>query len=522
MDKFVLNVPKWQGELLFTKEMLVFVGIIILFLVGILFCFWGYKYFRTVLFLGIGAVVSYASFLLIEPMTGNPVVRMFLTVSLTFLGICIVYFLDIILGYFMDRLRLRSILGKNIFLLAAPLGAVIIGLTIYWFIWRGLTVSVVTAGVCGAAGLIFQYINRKKTVRFRCYNDLLQMPRPKTDENGLEYIVMDTVVLTGAAAAATNRTGAEPEHEAEIKPERIEEPMPEPETAFVSESEMEHVVELEAEPEPVEPIATEESESVPEPGAAFVSESEPEPVIEPMPEPVVEPGSEPEPVEPIATEESESVPEPGAAFVPESETEPVMLLEPEPVVEPGSEPEPVEPIATEESESVPEPAADVEPGSECVLQPMPVVLDTESAAMETMELSDTIRRLIISGLEPQEEILEDALFVQKMKESVAAGRQVKQLDIGLAAMAAGRHVEAVTAAQREAADVMNKAADAMSRAADAMNRATESASGTDIADRRRQKLHRKQDNRLAKGAAVAVAGIGLFFAGRASKGRDQT
>ena len=99
LDKFVLQLPKWQGELLFSKGTLMFVGVILLLIVGTLFCFWGYKYFRTVLFLGIGVVVCYGSYLLVEPMTANLVIRMFVTVSLTFLGMCFVYFLQHELGF---------------------------------------------------------------------------------------------------------------------------------------------------------------------------------------------------------------------------------------------------------------------------------------------------------------------------------------------------------------------------------------------------------------------------------------
>lgn len=342
LDKFVLRVPEWQGELLFTGELLVFVGVIILMLVGILFCFWGYKYFKTVLFLGIGAVVCYVSFLLIEPMTGNLVIRMFLTVSMTFLGICIVYFLDIIWGYFWDGLRLRSMFGKNIYLIAAPLGAVIIGMTIYWFIWRGPVAAVVTAVACGTGGLIFQHFRREKAVRFKCYNDLLRIPRPKVNADGLEYIVMEPVVAAGTDVAA--------------------------------------------------------------------------------------------------------------------------------VSEPASEPEPIAEIEIVEAESEPD-------------------------------------------------ILEDALFVRQMNEYLKNGRQLKQIDIELAAMAASRHAEAVTAAQREAADVMNKAAAVMNKAAAATDRATAAAPQPNVPSGRRRKPHGKQTNRLAKGAAVAAAGIGLFIAGRASKGR---
>lgn len=267
LDKFVFHVPEWQGELLFSKEVLVFVGVILLVIAGTLFCFLGYKYFKTILFLGIGTVVCYGSYLLVEPMTPKLVIRMFLTVSLTFLGLCFAYFLDIIFVFILDRMHIRNALGKRTYLLAAPLGAAILGLTIYYFIWRDAITAIVTALVCLAVGLPFQYAKRKKQVRFRTYNDLLRLSRPEVNADSLEPVALGTVAAMSAAPAIIANSEPEPEPvvaavepEPEMEPEpvaAIVEPEPEAEPDLL-------VVRLAPEPEVRTELPTELSDAVKE------------------------------------------------------------------------------------------------------------------------------------------------------------------------------------------------------------------------------------------------------------------
>lgn len=234
LDKFVLQLPKWQGELLFSKGTLMLVGVILLLIVGTLFCFWGYKYFRTVLFLGIGVVVCYGSYLLVEPMTANLVIRMFVTVSLTFLGMCFVYFLDIVFGYLLDRLRIRSALGKRTYLFAAPLGAAVLGLTIYGCIWRDAVVAAGISLACLVLGLVFQHHRRKRMVRFRCYNDLLRLRRPKIDEDGLEILSAGTAAAALASVSSALATSV-PEAAPEAEPVASAEPAPSAEPVAAAE-----------------------------------------------------------------------------------------------------------------------------------------------------------------------------------------------------------------------------------------------------------------------------------------------
>lgn len=106
-------------------------------------------------------------------------------------------------------LRIKTVLGKRIYLLAAPLGAAILGLTIYYMIWRDGIISSLISVVCLTVGLIFQHVKRKEQVQFKSYDDLMKLSRPAFDGNVPETAAMDTETTTAAAVTAETATAAE-------------------------------------------------------------------------------------------------------------------------------------------------------------------------------------------------------------------------------------------------------------------------------------------------------------------------
>ena len=432
LDKFVLQVPTWQGELLFSKEIIVFLGVILLMIVGTLFCFWGYKYFRAVLFLGIGVVVCYGSYLLVEPMTANLVIRMFLTVSLTFLGMCFVYFLDIVFGYLLDRLRIRSALGKRVYLVAAPLGAAILGLTIYFYIWRDVVVAFGIALCCLVPGLIIQHHKRKKMIRFRCYNDLLRLRRPKFDEDGLEILSDGAVGAAMLAPVSSVLTAQEPEPEPEPEPVPVPAPVPEP---------------------------------IPEPVRVIALEPEPEPAFEPEPVFMMNEGRRA-----LFEIESEfaSKPEYGIGILPEPE-----------------------PAAAEKRTPAAEPAAK-----------MPAVTKEEAEtdpAPVPLEISDKVKDLLLRKMETDEELLEEAFFVKKVSKKMAE----KQEDERRKAQMQRRAMEEKKAQEDIRIETISPVYP-----------------GKITLTKKDRKSRRRREEGMAKGAAIAAAGLGAFLAGRITKGGD--
>lgn len=180
LKDFIFNVPKWQGELVFSEELIVFLLIILLVIVGVLFCFWGYKYFQTSCFLGIAGGLCHISYKLVEMLTSNKVLQLFLSITLTFLGMCFVYLLVIILNFLMDKTRVRNMLVKKTFIFSSVMGGVILGATIYYGIYRNVTASAVIGGGLCVVGMLVQYKNRGKQIQFKTYNDLMRMKLPET------------------------------------------------------------------------------------------------------------------------------------------------------------------------------------------------------------------------------------------------------------------------------------------------------------------------------------------------------
>ena len=434
----MLHVPEWKGELVFSEELLIFLGVILMLIVGTLFCFWGYKYFRTILLLGVGAVICYLGYLLVEQMTTNLAVRMFLTVSLTFLGVCFVYFMVIVLSYILDKLRIRNALGKYSYLLAAPLGAAILGLTIYYFIWRDANTVGVFAGVCLVFGLIFQHLKRKKQIRFRSYNDLLRLKRPKLDGNGLEILSVETAGAVSAASVSSGLITSAPEPEFMPEPELI----PEPEPELIPEPEPELIPESEFEPEPVFMMNAKLQ-------ALFEIESE------------FAAGSDYERNGQLMAEQREGAIE-------------------EPVKE-----ECATPVAELEKidKGILASAAEVEPEPEAV----------------PLEISDEIKELLLRKMESDEELLEEAFFVQQIS------KQMAQKQHG-----AKRRTEK----KRRASSVQAEDEDIRIEKISPVYPGRITIAGKD------RKSRRKREEGMTKAVAIAAASLGAFIVGRISKGGD--
>ena len=62
MEDFVLEIPKWEGEIVFSPELITLILVIVALITGILLCFWGYRYFKTIVLILIGCLCGGVGF----------------------------------------------------------------------------------------------------------------------------------------------------------------------------------------------------------------------------------------------------------------------------------------------------------------------------------------------------------------------------------------------------------------------------------------------------------------------------
>ena len=183
MNKVMIRIPEWQGEFVYSKEVLLLVMTILLVIAGILLCFLGYQFFQTICFMGIAAAMLYIGYLLVELMTQNKVLQLFLSVPFAFFGVCMAYIVFVLLDYILRKLRVKDLLVRIGFLLTALLGGALLFVTIYFWIYRDMLIALIIGALMAVFGAIYQHVNQDKRIKYKTYGDIVAMKRPQEKEN---------------------------------------------------------------------------------------------------------------------------------------------------------------------------------------------------------------------------------------------------------------------------------------------------------------------------------------------------
>lgn len=145
MREKILKVPEWKGKIIFDYEMLHFCLVIAFLVAGLVLCFMGYKYMKTLCIAFLGCVFGALGVHVGEMVTQSDILKMCLFVVFVFAGVAIVYEISDALQPILRRWPSWVKLLEKQYLIAAVLGAGVTAVTVYSCIYRSIII----------AGLIF-------------------------------------------------------------------------------------------------------------------------------------------------------------------------------------------------------------------------------------------------------------------------------------------------------------------------------------------------------------------------------
>lgn len=175
MGEWILKVPDLGGEFTFNYELVSFLVVIALLVAGLVICLMGYKYLQTLIIVALGCFGGAVGIKIADSMTQNLILKMCFFVMFTFFSACVFYFISILIVSVLKALRIKNALAKRMYLVAAPIGAGVVGVVTYTSVYRSYIVAAALFVVLWISGTIWGKIRSSKRKTFHTYDELYNM-----------------------------------------------------------------------------------------------------------------------------------------------------------------------------------------------------------------------------------------------------------------------------------------------------------------------------------------------------------
>lgn len=175
MNKLLIKLPELSGDSLFSQNTLNFLLVVLLLVAGILLCFVGYKYLQAFTLFASGCFCGMIGIKIADEMTTNLIIQMSIFVMFTFIGVCLLYLLSIIVATIMRQIKIQNFIFKKMYIFTAVIGGFIIGGLIYFRIYQDICLASIIALFMTITGAV--YGKRKMATQrlFHTYADLCEM-----------------------------------------------------------------------------------------------------------------------------------------------------------------------------------------------------------------------------------------------------------------------------------------------------------------------------------------------------------
>jgi hypothetical protein len=176
MEKYIFAVPSFGGGMLFTREVLTFLAVILLFIIGMSIALAGFRCLKTMLFLLMGVAGGAVGYIIAEKLTEQPEIRLIFFVVFCVVGWVFLAAISSFMAYLSKRARFYNFFQAVTPYFTALLGTVIVFFVVYDHVYRDLAV---VGGACLgllAIGCLLGALRYRKKRGFYTYEDLLRRP----------------------------------------------------------------------------------------------------------------------------------------------------------------------------------------------------------------------------------------------------------------------------------------------------------------------------------------------------------
>ncbi len=178
MKDLILEIPKWSGQITFSREAVWFLLTIFAWIVGFFICILGYKYLQTLVLIVLGMLCGGLGVWIGDQMTDNTLLQLSFFVMFTFLGVCLLYLLSILWTWGLKKVKLYDACWRGRCYTAALVGALVVAGVLYFRIYRNGVVALVLFALSFVASVIHGKRQAAKQKPFYTYEDLLRVTRP--------------------------------------------------------------------------------------------------------------------------------------------------------------------------------------------------------------------------------------------------------------------------------------------------------------------------------------------------------
>lgn len=172
-EKLVIELPKVDYDLYFTKDSILFLAIIVSILFSICMCLWGHRCFKVIASILIATGLMAGGMIVLEPLVPSPTLKMFLLVLFVFIVMSIFLgLLSMIEKKKREKGEDKTGMKRIIRAIAPIVGAGVMFGVIYTGVYSDIIVDACIAAVFAVLGYIIQMCSKGEDIQFRTYDDI--------------------------------------------------------------------------------------------------------------------------------------------------------------------------------------------------------------------------------------------------------------------------------------------------------------------------------------------------------------